>query len=164
MAKQPLSNDFSRCWATMKSGKGCPKPICDPQGHAIPYCTHHMKVGDEAFEVLMHDEKPEIFGKILIARHNIPKGYKFVYWGDLRYNRKVKSAAEDHTIEFIPNEYRYAVGGRRPVRMTAEITCVRSDQVRGTIDPTQQTGPNGNGGSTVRHIALTTAMLLSIAS
>ena len=52
----------------------------------------------------MHDEQPEIFGKILLARFPIRKGYKFIYWGTLRRCNKIPKASEDHTIEFLPCE------------------------------------------------------------
>ena len=79
-------------------------------------------MGDEAFQVVEHDEHPEIFGKILIARHPIPKNYRLVYWGALRRGSDVKigDAGEDHMIDFCPNPY--------------------SDQSRGTIDPTRHKG------------------------
>ena len=118
---QPSWRDTAHCWATTKSGKPCKKRACSlPESSGIPYCRRHMEVGDEAFEVVDHDVCPEIFGKILIARHEIPKNYRLVYWGKLCRNSELKSSAHDHMIEFCPNAY--------------------SDQSRGTIDPTVYSG------------------------
>ena len=120
---QPSWRDRGTCWATTKAGLPCGRPACSkPESSGIPYCTRHMRVGDEAFQVVEHDEHPEIFGKILIARHPIPKNYRLVYWGALRRGSDVKigDAGEDHMIDFCPNPY--------------------SDQSRGTIDPTWYKG------------------------
>ena len=120
---QPSWRDRGTCWATTKAGLPCGRPACSkPESSGIPYCARHMRVGDEAFQVVEHDEHPEIFGKILIARHPIPKNYRLVYWGALRRGSDVKigDAGEDHMIDFCPNPY--------------------SDQSRGTIDPTRHKG------------------------
>ena len=57
-----------------------------------------------------------------MARHEIPKNYRLVYWGALRRESEVKDrdAGSDHMISFCPNAY--------------------SDQSRGTIDPTMHLG------------------------
>jgi|EP00945_MAST-04E_sp_MAST-4E-sp1_P004479 hypothetical protein len=119
--QQPLSNNFDVCWASTKKGKPCGKPTCkSEEASGIPYCKRHLEIGDEAFIPVDHDVCPEIFGKLLIARFPIKKNYRVVYWGKLWRNNKVPKSADDHTIEFCPNEY--------------------SDQCRGTIDPTPYPG------------------------
>ena len=44
----------------------------------VPYCERHLKSGDDALKVYQH---PKGFGKILVARFNLPKGYRMVYHG-----------------------------------------------------------------------------------
>ena len=120
---QPSWRDRGTCWATTKAGQPCGKPACrKPESSGIPYCARHMRVGDEAFKVVEHDTHPEIFGKILVARHEVPKNYRIIYWGALRRESEVKDkdAGSDHMISFCPNAY--------------------SDQSRGTIDPSSYEG------------------------
>jgi hypothetical protein len=112
--KQPAQNKIDECWASSSKGTPCRKRCCRKDG--IPYCPLHFRGGDDIVEVVQHDTNPEIFGKLLIAKTTIPKGYKFVYWGNLLRQREVRAAAEDHMIGFMPNKY--------------------STQRRGLIDPT----------------------------
>ena len=121
MAQQPKNNIRNVCWATNSRGNPCGKK-CSTRKEAsgIPYCDRHLKVGDEAFKSIMHDEQPEIFGQILIAKFPIPRNYKLIYWGKLWRSKDVPTSADDHTIDFCPNEY--------------------SDRVYGTIDPTPYSG------------------------
>jgi len=67
----------------------------------VPYCEKHLKLGDDALKVYMH---PKGFGKILVARFNLPKGYRMVYHG---LRRSTGSDAdldpdEDRTLWFYP--------------------------------------------------------------
>ena len=112
--KQPLVNVTDKCWARTASGKRCMASCSRDDG--IPYCPLHFAKGDGAVKAVDHDEHPEIFGKVLVATHDLPKGYKFVYWGDLLRSSEIPKAAHDHMIEFSPNPY--------------------TMQTRGTIDPT----------------------------
>ena len=112
--KQPPIHVANRCWARTRSGQLC--GVACSRDDNIPYCPTHFSRGDDAVKVVDHDEKPEIFGKILIATQDLPKGYKFVYWGDLLRRSEIQRSAHDHMIEFTPNPYKM--------------------QVRGTIDPT----------------------------
>ena len=110
--KQPSVNKIDRCWAQKTDGTPCLRPSCDAKGHGIPYCQHCMDQGDAAVMVVDHDLRPDVFGKILVAAQDLPKGYKLVYWGRLLRTKAVRVAALDHVIEFVP------------------------DSVRGMIDPT----------------------------
>ena len=102
--KQPNINVTGKCWARVAStGRQCMAACSRDDG--IPYCPLHFAKGDGAVEAVDHDVCPEIFGKVLIARHDLPKGYKFVYWGDLLRNSEIPKAAHDHMIEFAPNPY-----------------------------------------------------------
>mmetsp|Transcript_23381 Transcript_23381/g.47840 ORF Transcript_23381/g.47840 Transcript_23381/m.47840 type:complete len:219 (-) Transcript_23381:304-960(-) len=112
--KQPASNVTHQCWASSSTGVPCLNRTGRKDG--IPYCPTHFQRGDAIVEVVTHDTQPEIFGKLLIAKTKIPKGYKFVYWGNLVRRRQVRAAAFDHMVGFVPNQY--------------------STQQRGLIDPT----------------------------
>ena len=55
---QPSWRDRGTCWATTKAGLPCGKRACSkPESSGIPYCARHMRVGDEAFQVVEHDEQ-----------------------------------------------------------------------------------------------------------
>ena len=130
MAAQPRHDHHHICWATNRQGKPCGKPSCkSAEASGIPYCSRHLRVGDEAFFPVDHDERPDIFGKILVCRFPIPKNYKLIYWGNLCRDHEVPKSAEDHTIQFCPNVY--------------------SDMSRGTIDPTPYKGSVAQFAATV---------------
>eukprot|EP00636_Phaeomonas_parva_P006662 CAMPEP_0118867146 /NCGR_PEP_ID=MMETSP1163-20130328/10837_1 /TAXON_ID=124430 /ORGANISM="Phaeomonas parva, Strain CCMP2877" /LENGTH=253 /DNA_ID=CAMNT_0006801527 /DNA_START=64 /DNA_END=825 /DNA_ORIENTATION=- len=115
-AEQPRMNVTNRCWARTAAGRNCGAACSRDDG--IPYCKVHFKRGDSAVKVVAHDEHPEIFGNVLVATQDLPKGYKFIYWGDLLRSSELRKRqhAMEHVIEFCPNPY--------------------TNQVRGTIDPT----------------------------
>ena len=72
----------SKCWATLSSGNSCLAQCSRDDG--IPYCEKCFAKGDQAVRVMDHPDRPDIFGKILVARVDIPKGYKIVYWVSLK--------------------------------------------------------------------------------
>eukprot|EP00438_Fugacium_kawagutii_P029875 Skav201997 [mRNA] locus=scaffold269:219106:219549:+ [translate_table: standard] len=67
----------------------------------VPYCEKHLKRGDDALRVYQH---PKGYGKILVARFNLPKGYRMVYHGDGQTTGKDPSLDpdEDRTLWFYP--------------------------------------------------------------
>lgn len=62
------------CIATSLNGKPCPGKRKDEH---MPYCPRCMKTGDPSLAVVKHPK----FGKCLIARRNLKKGYTAVWWG-----------------------------------------------------------------------------------
>ena len=75
-----------QCWAHSKAGKRCLCTVARPPEDAtpcirdslpVPLCRTHMSSGDGALKVVKHPT----FGKILVARWDLPKGYRMVYWG-----------------------------------------------------------------------------------
>jgi hypothetical protein len=67
------------CWATdPNTGQPCTCEV--PEGSNIPYCERHLREGDGAITVLDHPTNKEL-GKIVVARQDLQKGHKFVYWG-----------------------------------------------------------------------------------
>jgi len=102
-SSQPRSNVTHLCWASRSAGQPCLESCNRDDG--IPYCDRCFASGDAALKVVMHDTSPETFNKILIAAIDLPKGYKFVYWGDLLRASEVRRKARDHMIEFVPNSY-----------------------------------------------------------
>eukprot|EP00958_Prasinococcus_capsulatus_P012167 scaffold1209_cov350-Prasinococcus_capsulatus_cf.AAC.3 len=74
-----------RCYATdAKHGRPCSRAA---SSH-IPYCSQHCQAGDGSLRVVAHP----FAGKILVARRDLPKGYKIVYWGE---RKRTKDATED---------------------------------------------------------------------
>ena len=67
----------------------------------VPYCEKHLELGDDALKVYMH---PKGFGKILVARFNLPKGYRMVYHGVRRSTGSDDDLDpdEDRTLWFYP--------------------------------------------------------------
>ena len=87
------------CWATdLKTGEPCPCKV--PKDSNIPYCPHHLVHGDDALVVIDHPTNKGV-GKILIARQDLPRGYKMVYWG--RRTRWRGCKGEDRAMSFLQN-------------------------------------------------------------
>jgi hypothetical protein len=87
------------CWATdLKTGEPCPCMV--PKDSNIPYCPHHLVHGDDALVVIDHPTNKGV-GKILIARQDLPRGYKMVYWG--RRTRWRGCKGEDRAMSFLQN-------------------------------------------------------------
>ena len=53
----------------------CPEvlPAADGKAAPVPYCSRHLYKGDGALKVHEH---PKGYGKILVARFCLPKGYR----------------------------------------------------------------------------------------
>ena len=64
------------CISTLMSGAPCKGPRVVEQ---IPYCTKCMHSGDPSLRVTKHPK----FGKILVARRQLPAGYIIAWWGTL---------------------------------------------------------------------------------
>ena len=62
---------------------------------AVPYCQEHLDKGDPAFKAVRHPTRPEL-GKILVATRDLPKGYRFIFWGD-----RVPWRPNDPNAEFV---------------------------------------------------------------
>lgn len=63
----------------LKSNK--PGDLCD----MVPYCTKCRKKGDPSLLVTQHPK----FGKILVARRDLPKGYRMAWWGNRSTAKKL---------------------------------------------------------------------------
>ena len=70
-----------QCWAHSKNGVRCKCLIAREPDDAtpsfrnslpVPMCQTHMRSGDGALKTVNHP----LFGKILIARYDLPKGYR----------------------------------------------------------------------------------------
>ena len=87
------------CWATdAETGQPCTSRSAE--GSNLPYCERHRRDGDGAIQVLDHPEDHAV-GKIVVANIDLPKGYKFVYWGKRCRWRGCKG--EDRAMSFRPN-------------------------------------------------------------
>ena len=87
------------CWATdAETGQPCTSRSAE--GSNLPYCERHRRIGDGAIQVLDHPENHAV-GKIVVANIDLPKGYKFVYWGKRCRWRGCKG--EDRAMSFRPN-------------------------------------------------------------
>ena len=91
----------ARCKHIVKRAPASATPMI--RNHVpVPYCKQHLASGDGALRVVQHPTRPEI-GKILVARFDIPKGYRMVYWGIRRRDKDCTSVdKEDHTMCFYP--------------------------------------------------------------
>ena len=87
-----------QCWAHSRNGKRCQTKVTSREGEPIPipYCNTHMKRGDGALKVVHHP----LFGKALVARMDLPKGYRMAYWG-IR-GRCSAFNVEDRAISYYP--------------------------------------------------------------
>jgi hypothetical protein len=101
------------CWATCADGKPCATKVDNKITHGreetinglewahLPYCGPCMQSGDPSVKAIPHPTKP--IGNILVATRDLPKGYRFVYWGT-RVTGKAKAAVmktDDRLIEFL---------------------------------------------------------------
>eukprot|EP00931_Biecheleriopsis_adriatica_P008012 TRINITY_DN109252_c0_g1_i1.p1 TRINITY_DN109252_c0_g1~~TRINITY_DN109252_c0_g1_i1.p1 ORF type:complete len:228 (+),score=11.99 TRINITY_DN109252_c0_g1_i1:31-684(+) len=120
---KPRGKADTHCIAHCRNGKPCNRPIaCEwsnrVKAEPVPYCEKHRRCGDGALRVVSQP----VCGKILIARHSLPQGYRIVYHGVRRTMFKDDHKLdrdEDRTLWF----YRYPAG-----------------QANGYIDPTGCTG------------------------
>ena len=83
------------CWALDKSGTPCEKKA--QKKCPVPYCSKHLRVGDDAFSTREH---PLGIGKILIANFDLPKNYKMVYFGTRKPVRKLNKLRKDYMLSF----------------------------------------------------------------
>eukprot|EP00213_Chloropicon_mariensis_P001420 CAMPEP_0197480256 /NCGR_PEP_ID=MMETSP1309-20131121/39988_1 /TAXON_ID=464262 /ORGANISM="Genus nov. species nov., Strain RCC998" /LENGTH=275 /DNA_ID=CAMNT_0043022177 /DNA_START=43 /DNA_END=870 /DNA_ORIENTATION=+ len=89
----------SYCWATcVETNQPCTERV--PEDSNIPYCLHHLRAGDSAIEVIDHPTNKDV-GKIVVARVDLPKGYKLVYWG--RRVRWKGCKGEDRAMSYLQN-------------------------------------------------------------
>lgn len=77
------------CVSTLLTGEPCPGALpLDMNGELVdmvPYCAECRKNGDPSLLVTNHPK----FGKILVAKRDLPKGYRMAWWGDLTPKKKV---------------------------------------------------------------------------
>jgi len=119
--KRPRGSQEIQCIAHHRSGRRC-TAICEKQRfNVLPYCAKHLESGDDAVMVKSHP----LCGKILVARFDLPKGYRIIYHGTRRSLRSKEYEEldddEDRTIWFYP-------GGKNTAR------------VNGYLDPTDCPG------------------------
>uniref|UniRef100_A0A7S2SWN3 SET domain-containing protein n=1 Tax=Chloropicon primus TaxID=1764295 RepID=A0A7S2SWN3_9CHLO len=87
------------CWATcVETGEPCVES--SEPGSNLPYCRRHRVEGDGAVRVIDHPTNKGI-GKICVARFDLPKGYKMVYWGKRVRWRGCKG--QDRAMSFLQN-------------------------------------------------------------
>jgi hypothetical protein len=102
------------CWGTEANGKPCTEKV-NTHGREetmnglewahLPYCKTCFDCGDPSVKAIPHPTTPMI-GNILVAQRDLPKGYRFVYWGS-RVTGKAKQAVmktDDRLIEFLYGE------------------------------------------------------------
>eukprot|EP00928_Gymnodinium_smaydae_P020394 TRINITY_DN17881_c0_g1_i1.p1 TRINITY_DN17881_c0_g1~~TRINITY_DN17881_c0_g1_i1.p1 ORF type:complete len:224 (-),score=45.88 TRINITY_DN17881_c0_g1_i1:288-959(-) len=82
----------SGCIATMLNGKPCPDPRVEKH---LPYCKSCMRSGDPSLQVMKHPK----FGKCLIARRNLKKGYRVAWWGNRVGKRKLPTKHWEWALE-----------------------------------------------------------------
>ena len=70
------------CIATTLTGQPC-KGACEHP--YVPLCDACMKNGDPSIAVVPHHR----FGKMLVAKRDLPKGYKMALWGDIIADSKM---------------------------------------------------------------------------
>ena len=87
-----------RCWAHTRKGNRCNTLITSREGEPIPipYCDKHLKSGDGALKVVGH----AVAGKCLVARYDLPKGYKIAFHG--MRGRCDRCDKEDRAISYYP--------------------------------------------------------------
>jgi len=88
-----------RCWALNRSNRQRCQAICksrEGEPIPIPYCHHHLKVGDYALKVVDH----KLAGKCLVARFDLPPRYRMAFHG-IRGKCK-PSNQEDRSISYYP--------------------------------------------------------------
>lgn len=92
------SNKKNQCWAHTLNGKRCPVIVSSREGEPIPvpYCNIHLKSGDGALKVVNHP----LAGKCLVARYDLPKGYRIAFWG--MRGQCLNCDVEDRAISFYP--------------------------------------------------------------
>ncbi len=83
------------CWALDKTGTPCEKKT--QKKCPVPYCSKHLRIGDDAFSTREH---PLGIGKILIANYDLPKNYKMVYFGTRKPVRKLNKLRKDYMLSF----------------------------------------------------------------
>jgi len=79
-----------RCISTSLKGEPCHGllPVKNQKGDLcdmVPYCTTCRKQGDPSLRVTDHPK----FGKILVAKRDLPKGYRMAWWGNRTTARKL---------------------------------------------------------------------------
>ncbi|CAJ1382332.1 unnamed protein product [Effrenium voratum] len=103
--KKPHGKPDAQCIAHCTNGRRCNGRI-EPQkrGQPMPYCRKHLRAGDGALKVYQH---PKGYGKILVARFNLAKGYRMVYHGHRKttgtHHDDELDPDEDRTLWFYPD-------------------------------------------------------------
>merc|ERR1740117_1501753 len=80
------------CIATKLTGQPCKN---QRKTKEVPYCSRCMVTGDPSLKVCSHPK----FGKILIARRDIPKGYNIAWWGKLVAVKKLPASKEEWALK-----------------------------------------------------------------
>lgn len=86
---------LDHCWASTKNGGPCSRRC--QKNVTVPYCAHHLKVGDDAFLIKEH----AVVGQILVAAFDLPKGYKSVYFGTRKAYSKCSVKAQDYVLNYL---------------------------------------------------------------
>jgi len=98
------------CWGSTEKGpckgkvdtKGREEESGCGEWQYIPYCKSCLKNGDPSVKVIPHPTLPMI-GNILVATRDLPKGYRFVYWGTRLTGKAAQKrmAEDDRIIDFM---------------------------------------------------------------
>lgn len=86
------------CISTSLKGEPCRGPLPFHKGDLkdmVPYCEKCRKNGDPSLLVTDHPK----FGKILVSRRDLPKGYRLAWWGDLTTSKKLPDAHWEWALE-----------------------------------------------------------------
>lgn len=80
------------CMATKLNGNACTDKCV---AKYLPLCSSCMKKGDPSLAVIKHPR----FGKTLICRRALPKGYKMALWGDVLRKDTMPDADQEWGFE-----------------------------------------------------------------
>ena len=109
----------TQCWAHTRAGQRCQHAVAgaeDEGDYPIPYCHTHRSSGDLALRVVSHPWA----GQLLVARFDLPKGYRMSYWG--HRTRCPYLSDEDRCLGF---EYRCKNGAKvGELRPSPVYSCV----------------------------------------
>eukprot|EP00391_Amoebophrya_sp_Ameob2_P005273 CAMPEP_0178992092 /NCGR_PEP_ID=MMETSP0795-20121207/5908_1 /TAXON_ID=88552 /ORGANISM="Amoebophrya sp., Strain Ameob2" /LENGTH=286 /DNA_ID=CAMNT_0020683907 /DNA_START=272 /DNA_END=1132 /DNA_ORIENTATION=- len=83
-----------RCIATQLDGSPCGEPWAQ---EFVPYCAQCMKEGDPSLAVVPHPR----FGKCLIAKRDLPKGYHMALFGEVFDQESMPEADKEWGFETV---------------------------------------------------------------
>lgn len=82
----------SGCISTLLSGRPCSKPRAEEH---LPYCKNCLRTGDPSLRVVKHPR----FGRCLITRRKLKKGYVVAWWGQRTARKKLPDERWEWALE-----------------------------------------------------------------